>query len=227
MSANKSLNGTRLDKQPTIRGLVIDFAKKWEKTQKELVDKHNDMAAQLAAQEQLIENLGKFTAKEFGTTQANLNLWFSSVEGALHHHDVSHLASAEILREIFGQLVQIEHLLQRVVSGSTSLELSSNDLEQIKTRASEWFNSVINSAFSIANSAVDKQKREAEEARKVEMEKIAIEKNKAAEDKTEAERVEAEFQRSELQDRGLTSSTDSTEQETLGIPADVRIFGIT
>lgn len=227
MSANnRSLNGTRPNKQPTIRELVIDFAKKWEKTQKELVDKHNDMAAQLAAQEQLLENLGKFTAKEFGETQAKLNLWFSSVEGALHHHDVSHLASAEILKEIFGQLTQIEHFLQKI-SGSISLELSTEDLEQIKTKASEWFNSVIKSAFFTANNEVDRQKREAEESRKIEMERIAAEKNKAAEDKTEAERIEEEFQRSELQDRGLLSSTGNTEQETLGIPADVRIFGIT
>ena len=175
-------------------GMLKEFAKDWEGRQKELVTKHNEMASQLAAQEQLTKNVANFAAAEFGKMQARLNVWFQSVEGALHHHDVNDIAAAELLKEVFGQLTQIDFFLKK--AGSVP-ELSDEDVAGIKKEAVEWYDDLLKSAFKTANEKVEQERLAVEEARKAEQARIASEKEKAAVDKSEAERMEAELQKAE------------------------------
>ena len=201
-----------------------DFASKWEGINKEVVEKHNNMAAQLSAQEQLIKNVANFCAGELGKTQAKLNLWFESVETALHHHDVNYIACAEFLKEILGQLTQVDAFFRKA---GIAPELAEADIEEIKKDALEWFGTLQMSAFKKANEEVARQEAEAREKREAEKKRLAEEKEKAAADKAEAERMEAEFQKAEAQDRGTAPATGQAEQESLGLPPDVRVFGMT
>lgn len=207
-------------------GKLKEFAGLWEGRQRELVTKHNEMAAQLAAQEQLVKKVAEFTAAEIGKTQARLNMYFESIEKALHHHDVNDLAAAEMMKELFGQLTQVDLYLKRIAD-ETKLALSESDIVGIKADATEWYDSVVKSAFTHANETIAKAQDEALEARKAEQAKIALEKEQAAADKTEAERMEAEFIRADRQDRGIAKAPDYTEQESLGLPPEVRVFGMT
>jgi hypothetical protein len=205
-----------------------DFAKDWEGRQKELVEKHNQMAAQLAAQETLTQQVANFAASEFGKMQAKLNLYFQSIDGALHHHDVNNIALSELLKEVFGQLTQADLFFKKLAApGGLSLELDEADAASIKRDATSWYEDLVGSAFKVANEMVERQRLEVEEARKAEAERIAAEKQKAADDKSEAERMESEFRKAEGQDRGLVEASGYTEQESLGLPADVRVFGMT
>lgn len=217
-------------------GMLKDYAANWDKVQKQLVDKHNEMAAQLAAVEQLVNNVAKFSAGEFGKMQAKLNFWFQSVDAALHHHDVNHLAASEIMKEIFGQLTQVDFYLKKAfgftISGAPEesdkwFSLDSEEVEKIKTEATEWFDSVLASAFKTANESVNRQRQEADEARKKEQEERAAAMQKEADDKSEAARMEAELQNAEKQDRGVAPASGSSEQENLGLPPEVRVFGMT
>jgi len=209
----------------SLKDLLKDFAKDWEGRQKELVTKHNEMAAQLAAQEQLTRNVANFAAAEFGKMQAKLNIYFQSVDGALHHHDVNDIATSEMLREIFGQLTQADLYFRRIQGLDVSL--SDDEVEGIKKEAVEWFSTTMTSAFKTANETVERQRKEAEEARQQEKAAIAAEKEKAASDRAEAERMEAELLKAEQQDRGVAQASGHTEAESLGLPPDVRVFGMT
>lgn len=221
---NPKGNQTMTRDERSLKDLLRDFAKDWEARQKELVEKHNSMASQLAAQEHLIKQVANFSAAEIGKMMAKLNLYFQSVDGALHHHDVNDLAMSELLKEIFGQLTQIDTVFRKA---NMSSELSDEDIENIKKEATEWFQATTASAFQKANETVQAQQKEAEEKRKAAEAALAAEKEKAAADKAEAERMEAEFQASEKQDRGLAPSSGHTEAEKLGLPPDVRVFGMT
>lgn len=212
-------------------GMLKEFAKDWEGRQKEMVDKHNEMAAQLAAQEKLTQQVANFAASEFGKMQARLNLYFESIDGALHHHDVNDIAAAELLKEVFGQLTQADLFFKRLAGklegGEALLEIAEADASSIKSDTLTWYHDLVRSAFKTANEVVEQQRKAAEESRKAEQAKVAAEKQKAAEDRAEAERMEAELQKAEGQDRGLVPSTGSSEQESLGLPPDVRVFGMT
>lgn len=211
--------------------LLKSFAADWEGRQKELVEKHNEMAAQLAAQEQLTQQVAQFATSEFGKMQARLNLYFQSIDQALHHHDVNDIAAAEILKEIFGQLTQVDVFLKRlsvrVSDREGVLDLAGADVANIKKEALEWFDSTVASAFKVANEAVEEQRKAAEEQSKAEQARIAAEKEKAAADKEEAARMESELQKAEREDRGLEQASSFTEQEALGLPPDVKVFGMT
>ncbi len=206
-------------------GMLKEFAQRWEGVQKELVEKHNSMAAQLAAQEAMFKQLSQFSAMEFGKMQAKLNLWFESVDCALHHHDVTYIACAEILKEVFGQLTQVDLYFRRI--SGLDISFSDREIETVKKDATEWFNSVMVSAFKTANETVEMQRQAAEEARQQEKEKLAAEKEQAAADRAEAERMESELQNAEKQDRGVAPASGHAEAESLGLPPDVRVFGMT
>jgi hypothetical protein len=212
----------------SLKDLLREFAKDWEGRQRELVAKHNEMAAQLAAHEHLIQNVSKFATSEFGKMQARLNVYFQSNEQALTHHDINDIAAAEILKEVFGQLTQMDLFFKKLASPQGfSLELSETDVEGIKKEATEWFDSVVQSAFKTASEKVEEQKQAAQKRIKVEVAQIAAEKEKVVAETNEAARMEAEMMKAEGQDRAIITPSGNAEQESLGLPPDVRVFGMT
>lgn len=220
---NPKGNQTMTKDDRSLKDLLLGFAADWETRQKELVEKHNSMASQLAAMEHLIKQVANFSAAEIGKMMAKLNIYFQSVDGTLHHHDVNIIAMSEILKEIFGQITQIDLVFRKA---GMSPVLLDEDVENIKKEATEWFQATTISAFQKADEIVQAQQKEAAEKREALEATLAAEKEKAAADKAEAERMEAEFQASEAQDRGLSPSSGHTEAEKLGLPPDVRVFGM-
>jgi len=212
----------------TLLSLVQRFGAQWEQKQKELVEKHNELAAQLAAQDQLIKQVANFSAAEIGKMMAKLNMYFQSVDGALHHHDINDIAAAEMLKEIFGQLTQVEVFFRRVPGLDVSL--SDFEVEQIKGEATAWFDATVKSAFAKANEMVEEQRKAVETARA--QEKAAAvaaqqAKEKEQADLDEATRMEKELLQANKQDLGLAPSSGHTEAEQLGLQPDVKVFGMT
>lgn len=193
------------------------FGEAWEKKQNELVAKHNELAKAIQEVQAGQQKIAVFAAQEVGKLLAQQQVLARELGKSIDHLDLNVLASAEILKEIFGQLTQIDTLFNKwqAESGKT-IEVAEADIEVIKKQAEDWFKDVTASAFRTIQ-----QRREEEEKARLEAEQKAKEEaEKAAKDKAEAEAVEQEMLKGEAGVQQVGAGGPGSE-----IPDGAEVFG--
>ena len=128
-----------------------------------------------------------------------------------------------MMREVVGQLTQIDVLFQKSHSASKqlidnptstevqkifadTLKVTEGELESIKYNAETWYKQLVSSAFETVKVKLERQRqedRQAEEAAR----KAAEETAQKASDIEEAKSVEEELKNAESGDRIITAST--------------------
>ena len=189
---------------------------------KELIAKHNAQATSLAETEKRQQQIALFSAQEFGKLMAQQQHIATEFSKSIEHIDLNVLATAEILKEIFGQLSQIDCFIKKVANGA-NLDLSEAEVEVVKKEATEWFQNTVASAFKTV-----RERREAEEkARLEELERAKKEAESAAQATADAKK-EAEVAEKAL----LDAATQERSIQTVGaggpgadIPEGADVFG--
>ena len=240
MTKNNGVAHNVLDK-------LAKFEMGWSTKQGELVAKHNELAAQITAVEGVVKNIAAYTAAELGKFQGIVVGQIQQVGQALAGLDLNILALAEIQKEVFGQLTQIDAVLQRMHSTTkkimvdskisidgqpvnplteqdirdfkNALEFAQSDIEEIKDRAHTWFQELTTSAFKTVR---DRLEKEAEEARaKAEEEQKA----KEAAEKTAAETTSVEQECKDALLNEKTTIAAPTGGPGTDYPEGAEIFG--
>jgi hypothetical protein len=201
---------------------ILDIVKDQSTKIKELVAKHNEMAEKLAETEKRQQQIAIFSAQEFGKLMAQQQHIATEFSKSIEHIDMNVLATAEILKELFGQLVQADRFIKKVANGAT-LELSEDEIGEVKKEAMEWFQTTVASAFKTV-----REKREAEDkARLEELEKAKKEAEEAAkaavDSKAEAETSEKALQDAAIQERNV--QTVGAGGPGADIPEGAEVFG--
>ena len=199
---------------------VLDIVKGQNAKIVELIDKHNEIAKAQVESEKRQQQIAIFSAQEFGKLLAQQQGIANEVGKSIDHLDMNVLATAEILKEVFGQFAQIDELLKRTGGSGISLDLSESETEDIKTKALTWFKDVVSSSFQIVRARRDAEEKARMEA--LQAEKEAAE--KAVADKTEAEKVESELLAAQAVDRGI-QAVGAQGGPGAPIPEGADVFG--
>jgi hypothetical protein len=83
-------------------------------TIKEIGQKHNDLAAHVAAVEGTLKNTTAWTASELGKMGGSVQRHLNGLDQTTSAIDLNVLALAELAKELVGQLVQIDALINRL-----------------------------------------------------------------------------------------------------------------
>lgn len=190
---------------------LAKFEAKWNGKQNELIKKHNEMGANMAAIEQMVKQMAGFMASEMGKFQGTVAQHIGTLGRTTSGLDLNVLALAEISKEVFGQLTQIDALLKKIHSATGKLitgpvttealeefnkvlDLTEEEVKDVKADAEEWYKSILQSSFQAAQERIMAAEKEALAQQKADEEaaKAAAEKAEAA---TEKETVEAELKK--------------------------------
>jgi uncharacterized protein YdcH (DUF465 family) len=175
-----------------------------EAKQAELVNKHNELASAITAQEALTKNVVSAVVTELGKIGGTIEGHMQALSGL----DLNILASAEVLREL---TYQLSVLKARVATlGSTSVEF-----EMIKIESEELFGKMVSTAFSTVRERLELEARH----RREEMEKAEQAQRSAPESQT----VEEELKNAQEADRNIVTNT--TGGPGSDFPAGAEIFG--
>lgn len=198
------------------------FTKAMDAKMKELVDRHNNMAAHLDAQEKLIKQVFSAAAINVGSLDAKLQQLSNECDKSLSGIDRNVLAVAEILKEVFGQFQQLDFFLHKLAAPSQiALEASSDELATIRSEATKWYDEVVSSAFAKVQQRF--VELEQERMRKATEEQEAKERaEKAARDQEEADQVGQELKRADALDRSVIAMAGGPGAD---IPEGADIFG--
>lgn len=177
---------------------VDRFGDSMRSKMEELIAKHNALAGEIEGIKKLQQQFMMFTAQEMGKATAQQQAIASELGSTIDHLDVNVLSLAEVMKEVFGQLQQIDHIFQnaKVVSaeGGYALDvdvIKDADVPGIKEGAQKWFDTVVASAFKTIQDRRAEEQRVAEENAR----KAKEEAERAAKDKSEKELVEKELAR--------------------------------
>lgn len=215
------------------------FEAQWVGKQNEMIKKHNDQQAQIAALEAVIKNVATFAATEVakanGTAQRQIHALMEQGDKI----DMNVLVLAELAKEMIGQLTQIDALFQRLHEGTkkalgppttealqefdNALELAEADVAKIKEDATNWYHELVASSFKVVRQRLtdEAKAREEKATEQAKAAKEAAEKAQAALD--ESQRVESELKKAAEGDRSLTPTTSGGPGTVFPEGAD--IFG--
>lgn len=192
------------------------FAKQWNSKLDEVITKHNVLATRCKAIEETQEKIAKFAALEFGKIQAGHQHVTNEFAKSIDVLDLNVLTSAEILKEVFGQLQHIDELLKQ----DPVLATATVDLEAAKKQAETWYGEVTKAAFHRVQDmrAEHQRQREAEDLRA----KEAAE--KAAEEKANQEETSKAAEILRTAEAQTVHQTDGSGPGS-EIPEGAEVFG--
>lgn len=159
---------------------VDRFGASWEAKHNEVIEKFNQMANSVELLKEMQQKIATFAAGEFGKLAAQQQMVVQQFGNSLEHLDMNVLATAEILREVFGQLSQVDDVLKRV---SPDIEMDDEKIESLKAQATEWMREVTSAAFIVVQQrkvAEESTRKVAEESATQKIEMETIEKELAA-----------------------------------------------
>lgn len=201
---------------------LLDIVKGQSDKIKELIAKHNEHVEKLAEIEKRQQQIAIFSAQEFGKLMAHSQHSTGEIAKSIDHIDLNVLATAEILKEVFGQLSQIDCFIKKLTPEGKVLDLSEEEVENVKKEASEWFSSTVGSAFR----TVQQKRAEEEQARLAELEKAKKEAEEAAKkietDQTEKEKAEKALAEAATQERSIQTVSGGPGAD---IPEGADVFG--
>lgn len=129
-----------------------------------------------------LQQLAMGMAKQIGVMFANVQ----ALAQASSAHDASILAIDKVNLEIFGQLAQIDTILQKLTTAEQRAEWLND--EEIRTKSAAWYQHLTRLAFE----KVMVEREERTKAHQEAVKKLAEEKAKAAEEKATAEMAKTE-----------------------------------
>lgn len=191
----------------------------------QVVQKVNQLATKLEEAVAVINKvsedqgkLAKIMAMELGKMGAIHKISTDALQKQFAHLDLNVLATAEVLREVFGQLTQVDKYLGVLCAKASPEEniTLTQSFQELREQSDLWWQNVTARAFTVV------QERLAEDDAKLEAEKLKAKEaaEKAAKDKTEAEKVEAELRESEA--RNLATMNGGAGAE---VPEGADVFG--
>lgn len=152
------------------------FEASWQAKQNELVKKHNELASQIVAIEALVKQVAGFAASEIGKFYGTMSKHIMTLGRTTQGLDLNVLALAEIMKEVIGQLTQVDAMFKKLRnsdSAKNAMDLTEEDISQVKTDAESWFKDLMTSAFKTARDAIEAAEKEAVEKENKEQEKAA------------------------------------------------------
>jgi hypothetical protein len=201
---------------------ILDIVKAQGEKVKELVTRHNAIVENVAEVEKRQQQIAMFSAQEFGKLMAQQQHIATEFSKSISHIDLNVLATAEILKEIFGQLSQVDRFIKKLANGA-NIELTESEVEEVKKEGVEWFQDNVNTAFKLVRDRCEAE----EQARLNELEKAKKEAEIAAKttvgEKKEAEDVEKALQEAVIQERCI--QTVGAGGPGANIPEGAEIFG--
>jgi hypothetical protein len=174
---------------------LVAFSKKWAESLNDTHARFNKLAIHVAQQ----------MSQMWGNMQ--------SVVKSIVVHDTSILAQDQINREFFGQLTQIDTLLEKLTTPEQRAEWLQ-DVEALKAKAAAWHRDTTAACFEL----VQKEQAEKEKQRQEEITK-AVEEQKA---KEEAERAAEAIRQAESPQ---PIEAQSGGQGATEIPEGAQVFG--
>lgn len=235
---------------------VIDMVRRIEAQQNgkiaELIKKHNDLAAAIAAQEQVMKQMAGFTAAEMGKFQGETAKHVSILARSVDGIDLNVLALAEMAKEIIGQLTQIDTVFKNLHSRTRNilanghaalsddgqprqltaedltafnkaLELSEEEIAKVRNDATDWYKNLVASAFKTVQEKRAQAEKEALEAEAKAKAEAEAAAAKAEAEKTEAETVNAELKAAAEAERTIV--TNKSGGPGAAFPEGADIFG--
>lgn len=219
---------------------------------KDIMEKHNAVAAQAAAHDQMIQNVVGFVAGKLGEANGGLEARFISIAKSIRGVDVNVLAIGEMLKELVGQLTQIDALISNLhkqtsnllssnwsalsedgkykqlteedfVAYKKALELSADDVADIKSNAETWYKELLTSAFRSAQESMRDQERAADAAYEAEQKRAKEAAEKAAAAQREQQALEDECKKAAADEQSLTAKTSGGQGSPY--PEGAEIFG--
>lgn len=184
---------------------LAKFEALWSSKQAELVKKHNELAAQGAALEQIIKQVANFTASELGKYHGTISGHIATLGRTTSGLDLNVLALAEIVKELVGQLTQVDAIFRKAKDAGSNftVDLTDDEVAQVKVDAEAWYKDLMASAFKTARENIEAQEAIAI-AQEAEARAAA---EKAATDQQESATVEKELKDASVSDRTSVAPT--------------------
>lgn len=240
-SKNTSISHRALDELVRFKtSLVTDigqFKTEIINAVKDIGEKHNGLAAHVAALEGVVNNTAAFAASELGKIGGTSQRHFTELDRTVSAIDLNVLALAELSKELVGQFSQVDVLLKKlgeklkfVFAASPEIQteidkifqLTQVEISEIKTSAEKWYGDLVASAFKTVRArmeAEDVARRENETA----AQEAAAAAEKVATDQAEVKAVETEIQKANAED--LTPAAAVSGGAGSPFPVGAEIFG--
>lgn len=213
----------------------------------EVSTKHNELAAHLAAVEGVTNNVAQFAASEIGKLGGTMQQQMNIVGQATNAIDLNVLALAELMKEVIGQITQVDVILKKFQTSvqsmfehyhrapletvtsesrkavwdglSQALELAESEVAQVRADAEKWYQQMVASSFKAVRERLEKddQERKAQEAA------AAAEAEKKAAEVAEASAVEAELKKAAVDELSIAGHTSGGAGSPF--PDGAEIFG--
>jgi hypothetical protein len=201
---------------------VLNAIKDIVKAVREVQEKHNDLAAHISAVEGIAKNTSAFAASEIGKMGGSVQRHLNDLDRSTSAIDVNVLALAELAKELVGQITQIDVLLGRVHSAN-ALELTEEDVKNIKNDAEKWYSNLVASAFKTVRERLNAEDSDRKEKESLEAQKAKEAAEKLAADQSEIKTIEEEIQKANSVDLSVASSASGGGGSTF--PDGAEIFG--
>jgi hypothetical protein len=167
-------------------GGVEELLDRMKKFAEEWAEKLNAQAKASVQMEDHLKRLSIASAQEFGKLWANQQQFANSID----HVDTNVLVTTKVLREIFGQLQQIDTIFSFMKEAEVPIpEITEEKAKEIKEAAEKWFKGIVAGCF--------KEFAEEQKAEKAEREAAAKAAAEAVKAKEESARAEEALKKAE------------------------------
>lgn len=193
------------------------------KTLEDLVQKHNLLAKAIQECQENTQKLSIFAAQELGKSNAMQQVLARELGDSVNKLDLNVMAMVEILKEVFGQLSQIDSMFAAMdIRVNDKPIAEAVDVEAIKIAAERWFKECVTSAFHTVHARMREQeeKRQAEAKQAEEAQAVA---EKIIKDEREKALVETELKNAEIADHTITGSIPGGPGAE--VPEGAEVFG--
>lgn len=187
----------------------------YNKKLNEVVAAHNAISEHLTKIEAVQQNIARWVSTEFGKSLAEQKMFGNSVADAVTHVDNNVMALSEVVREVFGQLTQIDRFFKKVTGPDNTPKLTDEEVEDVKAEATDWYRQVTETSF-----ATVQRMREVDE--QIRMEKVQQAKEATERAASEANSAEQELRRAAFDDLGVQQFTGGVGAE---YPDGADVFG--
>ncbi len=217
-----------------------------------VVDRHNQLAAGMAALEEIMKNMAGFTASELGKMQAMTEKNIGILDRSIYGVDYNVIALSMLLKEVVGQLVQADTYFKKLHSTTknllsnqygglnddgqakvmtpemieefkNALELTEEEKTSVREDSMKWYKELVKSSFAAAKQQMEKQEAEARAQAAKEKAEAEAAAAKAEAEQTEKTAVESELKAAAEAERSIVANKSGGPGSAFPDGAD--IFG--
>lgn len=209
-----------------IKATVKDLQEKWKTFSTRVAAEQNSLRKEVAGAVADIQDRFKkivvATGQQLAQLQANQQVHSEVIEQL----DINVQAVAKMHLENYGRFEQIDVLIAKYVSEGEVLDITQDELAEIKVRATESYEATMSECFRQVReeraAAVEEQRKAADQARQEQAD--AVEANEKAK-KEALDKTEQEFAESALEEAEAPNLSTTVGGQGSGIPAGADVFG--